>query len=74
MRVKLQIAKDGASLYTGNYEIEDAQSFGKACSDAWHQLQRAQLNRETSIGAVMEHVNDSVLNQLDGLTIAITQV
>lgn len=74
MRVKLQIAKDGASLYTGNYEIEDAQSFGKACSDAWQQLQRAQLNRETSIGAVMEHVNDSVLNQLDGLTIAITQV
>jgi len=74
MRVKLQIAKDGASLYTGNYEIEDAQSFGKACSDAWQQLQRAQLNRETSIGAVMEHVNDSVLNQLDGSTIAITQV
>ena len=73
MRIKLQIAKDGTSLYAGAYEVEDAQSFGKACSDAWQQLQRAQLNRETSIGAVMEHVNDSVLNQLDGSTISITR-
>ncbi|HXZ46095.1 MAG TPA: hypothetical protein VEH02_05160 [Pseudolabrys sp.] len=73
MKVKLQITKDGTSLYAGAHEIKDAQSFGKACSDAWQQLQRAQLNRETSIGAVMEHVNDSVLDQLDGSTITITQ-
>ncbi|HUL90147.1 MAG TPA: hypothetical protein VLU23_18450 [Pseudolabrys sp.] len=73
MKVKLQITKDGTSLYAGAYEIEDAQSFGKACSDAWQQLRQARLNRETSIGAVMEHVNDSVLNQLDGSTITITR-
>ena len=73
MKVKLQITKDGTSLYAGAHEIKDAQSFGKACSDAWQQLQRAQLNRETSIGAVMEHVNDSVLDQLEGSTITITQ-
>ena len=73
MKVKLQITKDGTSLYSGAYEIEDAQSFGKACSDAWQQLRQAQLNRETSIGAVMEHVNDSVLNQLDGSTVTITR-
>jgi hypothetical protein len=71
MRIKLQIAKDGTSLYAGAYDIEDAQSFGEACSDAWQKLQQAKLNRETSIGAVMEHVNDSVLDQLDGSTIAI---
>ena len=73
MRIKLQITKDGTSLYAGAYEVGDAQSFGKACSDAWQQLQEAQLNRETSIGAVMEHVNDSVLDQLDGSTISITR-
>jgi len=73
MKVKLQITKDGTSLYAGAHEIKDAQSFGKACSDAWQQLRQAQLNRETSIGAVMEHVNDSVLNQLDGSTITITR-
>ena len=73
MRIKLQIAKDGTSLYAGAYDIKDAQSFGKACSGAWQQLQQAQLNRETSIGAVMEHVNDSVLDQLDGSSITITR-
>ena len=72
MKIKLEIAKGGASLYTGNYEIDNAESFGKACSDAWQQLQRAQLNRETSIGALMEHVNDSVLDQLKGLSITVT--
>lgn len=35
MMIKLQIAKDGAPLYSGDYEIKDAESFGKACSDAW---------------------------------------
>jgi hypothetical protein len=74
MKVKLQIAKDGTSFFTGTYEIEDAQSFGEACSDAWQQLQCSQLDRETSIGAVMEHVNDSILDQLDGSTIAVTKV
>jgi hypothetical protein len=54
-------------------DIEDAQSFGEACSDAWQQLQQAQLSRETSIGAVMEHVNDSVLDQLLGSTITATR-
>ena len=74
MKIRLQITKDGASLYTGNYEIKDAESFGKACSDAWQQLQQAQLNRETSIGALMEHVNDSVLDQLDGSSITVSSV
>jgi hypothetical protein len=70
----LQITKDGTALYTGDYEIEDAESFGQACTDAWRQLQRAQLNRETSIGALMEHVNDSVLDRLNGASISLTKV
>lgn len=74
MKIRLQVAKDGTSLYAGAYEVEDAQSFGEACSDAWQQMQQAQLNQETSIGAVMEHVNDSVLDQLDGSTITIARV
>ena len=74
MKIRLQVAKDGTSLYAGAYEVEDAQSFGEACSDAWQQMQQAQLNRETSIGAVMEHVNDSVLDQLYGSTITIARV
>ena len=68
----MQIAKDGAPLYSGDYEIKNAESFGEACSDAWQQLQRAQLSRETSIGALMEHLNESVLNQLNGASITVT--
>ena len=34
MKVKLQISKNGTSLYSGAYEIGDAESFGKACVDA----------------------------------------
>jgi len=61
MRIKLQISKD--VLYNGDYEIKDVESFGKACSDAWQQLQRAQLSRETSIGALMEHSFDFAQGQ-----------
>jgi hypothetical protein len=36
------------------------------------QLQQAQLSRETSIGALMEHINENVLNQLNGASISVT--
>ena len=49
MRIKLQIAKDGTSLYAGAYDIEDAQSFGKAYSDAWQQLQQPSWTRKRAL-------------------------
>jgi hypothetical protein len=74
MKVKLRITKNGTELYTGLHNIKDSESFGRACTDAWQQIQRTQLNRETSIGAVLEHVNDSVIEQLDGASISVTKV
>ena len=74
MKAQLRITKNGAELYSGVHNIKDSESFGSACADAWQQLQRAQVNRETSIGAVLEHVNDSVVDQLDGASISVTKM
>ena len=66
MLVKLRIAKDNRVLFAGSYDVANADSFGKACADAWSRLRQAQLNQETSIGALMEHLDDDVLQQLHG--------
>lgn len=70
MKLKLRIKKHSALLYSGTYEISDADTFGKACADAWHNLQREQLAKETSIGALMDHLESGVLNQIVGAHIS----
>lgn len=64
MKVRLGITKGAAALYAGVYDVTDADSFGRACADAWSKLLQAQLRKETSIGALMEHVEGGVLDQL----------
>jgi hypothetical protein len=73
MKVKLQIRKDGGSLYVGQHEITDANSFGKACADAWLKLRQDQFAKESSIGALMEHLDGNVLDQLNGAQISLEQ-
>ncbi|MGO9008022.1 MAG: hypothetical protein ACLQIQ_19090 [Beijerinckiaceae bacterium] len=71
MKVTLRITKNGTSIYTGGYEIADAESFGRACADAWLKLRQQQLAKETSIGALMEHLETNVLDQLSGAQISL---
>lgn len=71
MKFKLQITKDGVPLYAGDYDIVDANSFGQACTDAWRKMKERHLTRESSIGALMEHLDDGVLNQLNGAHISL---
>ncbi len=66
MRIILRITKDDALLHAGAYDVADADSFGKACADAWSKLRQAQLEQETSIGALMEYLDSNVLDQLNG--------
>jgi hypothetical protein len=56
MKVQLRITKNGTPIYAGAYDVADADSFGKACADAWWQLRQRQMERESSIGALMEHL------------------
>jgi hypothetical protein len=71
VKVALQITKDGTSLYSGGYDVTDAESFGKACADVWYRLRREQIEKESSIGALMEHLDNGVLTQLEGAHISI---
>ena len=66
MKVKLRITKAGASIYEGLYDVTDAESFGKACADAWGRLKQQVMEEESSIGALMEHLECDVLDRLHG--------
>jgi hypothetical protein len=65
MRLKLQIEKDRTALFEGTYEVTDAESFGKACAEAWTQLRVRQFGQASSVGALMETLNNNVLDALD---------
>jgi hypothetical protein len=71
MKVKLRIKKDGTLLYAATHDVADADSFGRACADAWSKLRQQQLDQETSIGALMEHLDGNVLDQLNGAHISL---
>jgi hypothetical protein len=69
MKTRLVVRKKGAVLYEGVHEIIDAESFGRACVDLWAQMQERRLQETTSIGALMEILNDDVLDELNGAQI-----
>jgi hypothetical protein len=71
MHIKLKITKAGTFIYEGIYDVADAESFGNACADAWWNLEQQQMEKESSIGALMEHLEHDVLNQLQGAHITL---
>jgi hypothetical protein len=73
MKLKLSIAKQGAILYEGVHEIVDAESFGRAFAGAWARMQDERLQRTTSIGALMEVLNEDLVEELAGARIALEE-
>jgi len=74
MQIKFRIVKDGSLLHERNCEVTDAASFGAACADAWSNLRERRLSHATSIGALLEELDDSVLDQLNGAHISLDKV
>ena len=74
MKIKLTISKNGGAAYEVVHEITDSESFGRAFADAWAQLQDRRLQKTTSIGALMEALNEDVLDELDGAKIRLEKV
>ena len=74
MKAQLQITKNGTVMHSGVYKIDDADGFGKACSIAWSALRARQLDEETSIGALMEHLDRGVLDLLTGAQITVSAI
>lgn len=66
MKIRLKVEKGGVVLYEQSCDISDADSFGRACARAWTDLHERRLQRASSIGDLIEHLNDQVLDELDG--------
>jgi len=71
MKTKLRITKASDCLFEGVYDVSDAESFGKAFADAWWALKQQQMEKETSIGALMENLERDVLHELIGAHITL---
>lgn len=75
MNLRLSIrGKNGTALYEGAHEIVDAESFGRAFADVWARMHDRQLQNSTSIGALMEEINEGVLEDLDGAEIGLRKL
>lgn len=74
MNVKLRIGRSGSSLFEGIYDVTDAESFGRACADAWEQIRTHRLDKASSVGALMEMLNQNVLDELQGAEITLGKV
>ena len=74
MRLKLSLRKEGAVLYEGVHEVIDAETFGRAFASAWMQMQDGRLQNTTSIGALMEVLNEDLLEELNGAQIGLKEL
>ena len=69
--MKLRIRKKGVALYDGVHEVIDENSFAAAFACAWQAVRQRRLEATTSVGELMELLNDEVLDQLHGAEISI---
>ena len=74
MRLKLSLRKEGAVLYEGVHEVTDAETFGRAFASVWTQMQDRRLQKTTSIGALMEVLNEDLLEELNGAQIGFKEL
>ena len=74
MKVKSEPIKRDHSLSEGIYEIDDNASFGAACADVWVKVREQCAARATSIGALMDAMHESVLDELNGAEIRLKKI
>ena len=74
MKLKLSIAKQGTILYEGVHEVIDAESFGRAFADVWTRMQDRRLQKTTSIGALMEVLNEDLVEDLNAAQIGLERL
>ena len=74
MKLKIEIIKAGRCLHEGIYEVDDNATVGAACADAWVKICEQCAAKATSIGALMDSMHESVVDELDGAQIKLTRV
>jgi len=73
MKLRLELMKAGRSLHDGTYEIDDSRTFGAAWEDVWVKVRAECIAKATSIGALMDTMHESVIDELSGATIKLTK-
>lgn len=74
MKVRFQVRKDGSTLLENIYDVADAESFAKACADIWQRLEVKEFATATSVGALMDRLEQNALELFDGAVIAVSGV
>lgn len=74
MKIRLSINKKGARLYEGVHDIIDQESFAGAFAEVWLALHEKRLQATTSVGELMDVLNDGVLGELHGAEISIERL
>ena len=69
MLTELRVTKKGAPIYQGKHEIADAQSFARACSAAWSEIEAARIKSATSVGALFDDLEN--INPLDDIVMTL---
>ncbi|MEZ5785752.1 MAG: hypothetical protein R3D62_04555 [Xanthobacteraceae bacterium] len=73
MKFVLDLTKQGQTLGRHICDVNDAESFAAACGELWSDLERRSLEQATSIGDLMENVNEGVFLQLDGAVLSFSK-
>lgn len=73
MRVRFEISKAGERLHHGIYDVDDSANFGAACAQAWTSVREQAMAEAASIGELMDRMNDSVIDKLNGAEIRLTR-
>jgi hypothetical protein len=71
MKTTLEVWRGGVCLHDGSYDICDAESFGEACAQIWTHVQERKFETARNIGALMESLEENVLDKLDNAEIRI---
>ena len=74
MKLKLSVSKKETVLYEGVHEVIDAETFGRALASVWTQMQDRRLQKTTSIGALMEVLNEDLVAELNGAQIGLKEL
>ena len=74
MRVRLEVTKAGKRLHQGVYEIDDSETFGAACADVWVKIREQCAAKATSIGALMDTMHETVVDELNGAEIKLQKI
>lgn len=73
MKLKVRIESQGA-IYETTHEVIDAESFARAFAEAWKGLEQQTWSRAANIGELMENLNESVLDLLNGAQVRLERV